>query len=632
MRLADEMPAGDGRSRPSAHGSRVEPDVTALRPPAVGPTGGGVGRVRVLGRDDLPAALRRAARCARSRTCSSGSRIRGGRARGGAVSAARSGATSGTATLRSLCSRRAPTSSRSNADADAVGAPGPSSPAAERTVLPRSSGRRRRRSTLWRSCRSAGAPAGATVRDVRPRQPVMAIVGDPPDRARPPRAPGARAGALGHLLPRPRSRCSPRRSASRRSSGDPAGYRVYVRQLISTGRAFGLIRDGAVAVQGRPRLGGRRASPGAGRLADPKLRGRGWPAPAMAAVVRLARAMRPHGLVVRQRLQPAGPRHVPASLGVPDVGDFATILLLSGLGGDGPSSPAPSSGRVRPRSASREGPRHTARRWITWAGSPGGPARGGSRDRPSHVLAVPAHPARGPGGRRGAEPPAARAGRVHPAGRPGIFTWLPLGLRVLRNVERIVRDEMDPIGQELLFPALLPREPYDASGRWTEYGDNIFRLHDRKGADYLLGPTHEEMFTLGQGPLLVVQGPADLALPDPDKVPRRGPPSRRAAARARVRHEGLLLVRHRRRGPGEVLRRAPRRVREDLRPARLPLRHRAGHGRGDGRIEVRGVPRGRRERRGHLRALPELWVCRERRGRRVPVPAALPVDDLPAST
>jgi len=80
---------------------------------------------------------------------------------------------------------------------------------------------------------------------------------------------------------------------------------------------------------------------------------------------------------------------------------------------------------------------------------------------------------------------------------PGIYTWLPLGLKILRRVEQIVREEMDAIGaQELLFPALLPREPYEASGRWTEYGDNIFRLKDRKGADYLLGPTHEELFAL----------------------------------------------------------------------------------------------------------------------------------------
>jgi prolyl-tRNA synthetase len=89
-----------------------------------------------------------------------------------------------------------------------------------------------------------------------------------------------------------------------------------------------------------------------------------------------------------------------------------------------------------------------------------------------------------------------RAGYIRRAA-PGIYTWLPLGLRVLRRSDHIIREEMDAIGaQELLFPALLPREPYEASGRWTEYGDAIFRLKDRKGGDYLLGPTHEEMFTL----------------------------------------------------------------------------------------------------------------------------------------
>ncbi len=89
-----------------------------------------------------------------------------------------------------------------------------------------------------------------------------------------------------------------------------------------------------------------------------------------------------------------------------------------------------------------------------------------------------------------------RAGYVRRAA-PGVYSWLPLGLRVLRNVEKVVREEMDAIGgQEVRFPALLPREPYEASGRWTEYGDNLFRLTDRKGVDMLLGPTHEEMFTL----------------------------------------------------------------------------------------------------------------------------------------
>ena len=89
-----------------------------------------------------------------------------------------------------------------------------------------------------------------------------------------------------------------------------------------------------------------------------------------------------------------------------------------------------------------------------------------------------------------------RAGYIR-RNAPGMYTWLPLGLRVLRKIENVIRDEMDSIGaQELLFPALLPREPYEATGRWAEYGDSIFRLKDRKGADYLLGPTHEEMFTL----------------------------------------------------------------------------------------------------------------------------------------
>ncbi|NMH96071.1 proline--tRNA ligase [Pseudonocardia acidicola] len=80
---------------------------------------------------------------------------------------------------------------------------------------------------------------------------------------------------------------------------------------------------------------------------------------------------------------------------------------------------------------------------------------------------------------------------------PGVYSWLPLGLKVLRNIEQVVREEMDAIGaQEIQFPALLPREPYEATNRWTEYGPNLFRLKDRKGGDYLLGPTHEELFTL----------------------------------------------------------------------------------------------------------------------------------------
>ncbi|GAA1480477.1 proline--tRNA ligase [Gordonia sinesedis] len=87
-----------------------------------------------------------------------------------------------------------------------------------------------------------------------------------------------------------------------------------------------------------------------------------------------------------------------------------------------------------------------------------------------------------------------RAGYVRRVA-PGVYSWLPLGLRVLQAVADVVREEMNAIGgQEILLPALLPREPYETTARWGEYGDALFRLHDRKGADMLLGPTHEEIF------------------------------------------------------------------------------------------------------------------------------------------
>ena len=89
-----------------------------------------------------------------------------------------------------------------------------------------------------------------------------------------------------------------------------------------------------------------------------------------------------------------------------------------------------------------------------------------------------------------------RAGYIRRQG-PGIFAWLPLGLKVKRRIESIIREEMEGIGaQEVHFPGMLPREPYELTGRWEKYGEGIFRLKDRKGADYLLAPTHEEVFTL----------------------------------------------------------------------------------------------------------------------------------------
>ncbi len=146
-------------------------------------------------------------------------------------------------------------------------------------------------------------------------------------------------------------------------------------------------------------------------------------------------------------------------------------------------------------------------------------------------------------------------------------------------------------GQEVLFPALLPREYYEATGRWTEYGDTLFRLKDRKGADYLLGPTHEEMFTdMVKGEYSSYKDYPVDALPDPDEIPRRGAAPGGHPARSRVPDEGLLLLRPRRRGAQALLRAAPRDLHQDLRPARHRLQDRVRHVRRDGRLGLGGVP------------------------------------------
>ena len=76
----------------------------------------------------------------------------------------------------------------------------------------------------------------------------------------------------------------------------------------------------------------------------------------------------------------------------------------------------------------------------------------------------------------------ARAGYIRRQA-PGVFAWLPLGLKVRRKIENVIREELEAFGaQEVHFPALLPREPYEATNRWEEYGPNLFRLKDRKGA------------------------------------------------------------------------------------------------------------------------------------------------------
>ena len=87
-----------------------------------------------------------------------------------------------------------------------------------------------------------------------------------------------------------------------------------------------------------------------------------------------------------------------------------------------------------------------------------------------------------------------RSGYIRQLGA-GIYSYLPLGQRSVNKIVGIVREEMDKIGQEFLLPALLPKEPWEQSGRWTGMGDNMFRLKDRKGAELCLGMTHEEIMT-----------------------------------------------------------------------------------------------------------------------------------------
>ncbi len=87
-----------------------------------------------------------------------------------------------------------------------------------------------------------------------------------------------------------------------------------------------------------------------------------------------------------------------------------------------------------------------------------------------------------------------RSGYIRQLGA-GIYNYLFLGQRSLNKIIGIVREEMDKIGQEFFLPAILPKEPWEQSGRWTGMGDNMFRLKDRKGAELCLGMTHEEIMT-----------------------------------------------------------------------------------------------------------------------------------------
>lgn len=160
----------------------------------------------------------------------------------------------------------------------------------------------------------------------------------------------------------------------------------------------------------------------------------------------------------------------------------------------------------------------------------------------------------------------------------GLYTWLPMGLRVLRKVETVVREEMNAAGAlEVLMPAVQPAELWQESGRWEQYGPELLRLKDRHEREFCVGPTHEEVITdLARNGFEQLQAAADQLLPDPDQVPRRDPSSLRPDARSRIHHEGRLLLPPE---PGIAagdLRRDVPGLQQDLHPPRPGLPPRAG--------------------------------------------------------
>ena len=209
-----------------------------------------------------------------------------------------------------------------------------------------------------------------------------------------------------------------------------------------------------------------------------------------------------------------------------------------------------------------------------------------------------------------------RAGYIRRAA-PGGFTWLPIGWIVYQNVERVVREEMDRAGfQEVHFPALVPREPYELSGRWTDYGDNVFRLKDRRGADMLLAPTHEELFTLLVKDLYSSYKDLPLVIYQIQTKFRDEARPRAGLLRGRefvmkdsysfdLTDEGLEVSYQRHRV-------AYQRTFDRLGPA---IRDRVGDERRHGRFGQRRVPGADGGRRRHLRALYELRLRRQHRSR-----------------
>ena len=249
-----------------------------------------------------------------------------------------------------------------------------------------------------------------------------------------------------------------------------------------------------------------------------------------------------------------------------------------------------------------------------------------SRATPAAIMRFTqrAHPHRqGSPGRRHATQPrrSSRAAATSARSAPASYDFLPLGLRVLRKVEAIVRHEMDRAGaQEILMPALLPAEYFKETGRWDLYGDVLFRLKDRKGGDYHLGPDArgDRDRHRARARSKSYRDLPEEPLPGPGEVPRRAAAPRRPPARPRVPHEGRLLVRRRRGGrEGELRDDAHRPTCRIFDRMGLNYRMVAGRLRRHRRVDERGVPGAGRLGRGrHRRVRHAATTRRTSRSRR----------------
>jgi hypothetical protein len=205
-----------------------------------------------------------------------------------------------------------------------------------------------------------------------------------------------------------------------------------------------------------------------------------------------------------------------------------------------------------------------------------------------------------------------RAGMIRKVAA-GIYSLLPLGVRVLRNVERIVREELDAAGaQEVELPVVIPAELWQESGRWDLYGKELLRIRDRH-RDFCPGPTHEKDHRHRAPRCALLPAASAEPLPDPHEVPGRDPPALRPHARARVLHDGRLLVPRRGGRPRPRVRRDARGLHADLRSLRP---HPRGGGGRHGRDRWEGLPRvhgARRLLRGRRRDLRRLRLRGQRR-------------------